>query len=161
NVFFCSVPNTCVGGNGVIATWSSDDYVNNGVYIINNTFADINGCYGPEIRFTHNTVPDTNIVAKNNLYYGPSFSFAGITTQDHEAFGGGMTASGLNAQVGLIPSLFVNYLSHDYHLASATLPGDSSVGAPYNIDPDGVARGADGNWDRGAYQQSALRPAAP
>jgi hypothetical protein len=163
NLFFSSSPNTVVGGNGVIATWSSDDYKCDSVHIINNTFANIDGGYGGHILFAHNTVSDTNIVAKNNLYYEPSnWSFTGLTTQDHEAFGGGVVASGSNAQTGLSPSQFVDYSARNYHLGLATLPGDSGVGAPYNIDPDGKTRGAGGIWDRGAYEYGlGSQPSAP
>ena len=46
---------------------------------------------------------------------------------------------------------FVDAAGLDFHLATATAPG-SSLGAPYDHDPDGVTRGADGSWDRGAFE---------
>jgi hypothetical protein len=39
----------------------------------------------------------------------------------------------------------------DFHLSGGTQPG-LTLAAPFDVDPDGVARGADGNWDRGAYE---------
>ncbi|MGZ3806231.1 MAG: right-handed parallel beta-helix repeat-containing protein, partial [Pseudobdellovibrionaceae bacterium] len=42
NLFFCST-DCAVGGNGVIADWSSDMYQNNAIHIYNNTFANISG----------------------------------------------------------------------------------------------------------------------
>ena len=69
NVFFCTDPNCIVGGNGVIATWSADAYRNDGISIYNNTFAKLRGVFNNfGIQFTHNSVADTNIVVRNNLY---------------------------------------------------------------------------------------------
>lgn len=42
--------------------------------------------------------------------------------------------------------------SGDYHLLQDTDPGKNDLGAPYNIDLDGMTRGADGIWDRGAFE---------
>ena len=39
----------------------------------------------------------------------------------------------------------------DFHLHQATAPG-ATLGAPYDHDPDGKLRGADGTWDRGAFE---------
>lgn len=158
NVFYTSYPKeNVIGGNGVIATWSSDKYQNNGIYIINNTFADLKGGYGPHFLFTHNTNTDLNVVCENNIYYGPEdWQFHGVTTQSHEAFGGAVRASGSNSQAELTIAVFNNYASHDYTLASATLPGDSSVIryiSGVSVDMNGSTRGSDGIWDRGAYKR--------
>jgi hypothetical protein len=55
-----------------------------------------------------------------------------------------------NAELGA-GNPFVNLAGEDFHLAVPTLPG-VSLGAPYDVDPDGIKRGADGNWDRGAFE---------
>jgi len=166
NVFTCSTAACSVGGNGVIATWSSDNYVNNGVYVINNTFVnvtssticDFNDCGA---RFTHNSASDAAIVFKNNLYFNPIFTWSGLTTQAYEACGGGQPCSGTNQQTGILNSKFLNYAGANYHLSSATTAGDATVGAPYNVDPDGVVRGADGTWDRGAFEYAGGGGGAP
>ncbi|MCX6746941.1 MAG: hypothetical protein NTU63_02280, partial [Candidatus Pacearchaeota archaeon] len=46
---------------------------------------------------------------------------------------------------------FVNMGNGDFRLVSSTSPG-IMLGAPYNIDYGGNIRGADGVWDRGAYE---------
>jgi hypothetical protein len=46
---------------------------------------------------------------------------------------------------------FVNMGNGDFRLVSSTNPG-LSLPAPYNLDFVGNIRGADGNWDRGAYE---------
>jgi hypothetical protein len=48
----------------------------------------------------------------------------------------------------------MNALS-DWHLTSDTasyLSGGIILNAPFNVDPDGITRGANGTWDRGAYE---------
>jgi hypothetical protein len=46
--------------------------------------------------------------------------------------------------------IFTDASGGDYTLASA-LAG-VSLGSPFNADPDGATRGADGTWDRGAFE---------
>jgi hypothetical protein len=51
---------------------------------------------------------------------------------------------------------FVKYsefggLANDLHLAGATTAG-YTLAAEYNTDPEGLTRGADGVWDRGAFE---------
>ena len=157
NVFTCSSPACHVGGNGVVATWSSDNYANRGVSIINNSFVNVttpNTCSFNDcgIKFTHNTVQDTGIVVKNNLYYNPEFTWRGVNTQGFEACGGGQSCSGTNQQTGITTAKFVNYAGADYRLASTTVAGDSTVGSTFNKDANGLTRAADGVWDRGAYE---------
>jgi hypothetical protein len=68
-----------------------------------------------------------------------------------------------SAEVGGDP--FVNAAGGNFHLASATRAGDGSIGPAYQSDPDGKVRGADGTWDRGAFEfdsgSSTVRPSAP
>jgi hypothetical protein len=153
NVFFCTDPACIVGGNGVIATWSLDAYRNDDVRIYNNTFYNLRGVFNDfGIRFTHNSVVDTNIIVKNNLYCNARFTWSGVTTQSHEACGCGQPCSGSSAQTGIASSLFVEDGSGNLRLRSGTTPGDASIGSKYGVDIDGRARGADGIWDRGAFE---------
>ncbi len=48
-------------------------------------------------------------------------------------------------------NLLANWFSENDHLITNTAAGVTLV-APFNMDPDGNLRGADGNWDRGAYE---------
>lgn len=146
---FCGTSTTAVGNNGIIATWSSDTWTNNGIHVINNTFVDITGGGGASFRFTHNSGADSNVVFKNNLYYLTAATFYDIATQTHEAFGGGVSSSGTSAQTGVASSIFTNYSGDVFTLASGTTAGDSTVGAEYASDAAGATRGADGTWDRG------------
>ncbi|MGZ3806328.1 MAG: hypothetical protein ACXVB4_19100, partial [Pseudobdellovibrionaceae bacterium] len=149
---FCSDSNFCsIGGNGVIATWNNDDYVNTNISIYNNTFAKLSGGYGPHILFAHATLADTGIELKNNLYYNSSFAWQGVNVQNNEACGGGQACAGVSPQTGLTSGIFTNYSGNDFHLASATAMG-VNLGSPFNLDMDNVVRGGDGVWDRGAYE---------
>jgi hypothetical protein len=165
NVFMGSSPNTAVGNNGVIATWSNDSYRNNGVAIINNTFIDLDtGVFAaPVINFFHNSADDLNIVCKNNLYYNSRFGWNRIDSHSHESVGGGQGGAGSNLQSGLTTDIFVNYIGDNFQLVAATAAGDASVGAEYAIDMNGVTRGSDGIWDRGAFEFNGRSspPAAP
>jgi len=46
---------------------------------------------------------------------------------------------------------FVDWMAGDFHLRAPTMSG-MALGAPYDVDADGVVRGAGGTWDRGAYE---------
>jgi hypothetical protein len=58
-----------------------------------------------------------------------------------------------------------NPLLSDWHLTSAgasTLGKGATLGAPYNVDPDGNTRGANGSaWSVGAYQYGSAASQAP
>ena len=52
----------------------------------------------------------------------------------------------------------------DWHLTSAgatTFGKGTILGAPYDVDPDGNNRGANGAWDVGAYQYGGTSSQAP
>lgn len=148
NLFFCSV-DCSTGNNGTIAAWSQDTYQNDGIYVINNTFVDLTS---PKFNFDHASVSDTNIEFKNNIYYLATGTFTDLTTHAHGAFGGGISSNGTSAQTGLTTSIFSNYAGDVFTLASATTAGDSSIGSDYETDANGLTRGEDGTWDRGAFE---------
>lgn len=55
---------------------------------------------------------------------------------------------------------FVNAAGFDFRLKAATAPG-LALPTPFNKDPNGAVRGADGAWDRGAYEYAAGSPPPP
>jgi hypothetical protein len=162
NVFYCTSANCIVGGNGVIATWSLDVYRNDSVRIYNNTFANLKGVFNDfGIRFTHNTVSDTNIIVRNNLYCSARFSWSGVTSQSHESCGCGQPCSGTNQQTSITTTQFKNYAGGDFRLTSSTAAGDLTIGQQFNHDMTGTLRGGDGTWDRGAFEYNASSLTAP
>lgn len=80
--------------------------------------------------------------ARNNLWY----NCVGTPVAD----GDNLTQSN-NGEASSDP--FVNAASFNFHL-SAAISG-TSLSSPYNVDLDGATRGADGTFDRGAYEFSA------
>jgi chitodextrinase len=158
NLLFCST-NCGFGGNGTIGTWSNDTYRCNAIHIYNNTFANLSGGYGPKIYFFHNSTPDTDVQVKNNLYYNAAFSWQGVTLQSNEACGGGQGCAGTNAQTGLTTAKFMDYAGRNFRLTSATNAGDAAIVLPTRTDMDGKTRGADGVWDRGAFEFGGTAPA--
>jgi hypothetical protein len=118
------------------------DYSFTGIEIYNNT------CYNLGVGCILNRAPETGdtctgCVAKNNI----SVSAGNTLT--------GMTAS--NNTEDTDSSRFVNVSTRDFRLTVA-LAGDATIGSTYNTDPDGVTRGADGTWDRGAFEFVASPP---
>ncbi len=65
-----------------------------------------------------------------------------------------------NAQVAT-GSPFTNWTSADFSLLAATTAGDNTLGSPYDADPLGNTRGADGAWDRGAYEYTGADVSPP
>lgn len=91
---------------------------------------------------------------RNNLWVGvssPSINVGAGATITHNAFSNA-SGSGTSAQTSVPTSIFVNYAGGDYRLASATQAG-FTLASPYNVDRLGNTRGADGTWDRGAYEK--------
>lgn len=77
--------------------------------------------------------------SRNNVVYLPNGMTAGFTA----------TTSNNNSTYTSSPP-FVNVTTGDFHLTGAV--AGASLAAAYNLDRDGVTRGADGTWDRGAYE---------
>ena len=78
-------------------------------------------------------------MVRNNITYDPN----GMT--------GGCEATTCNNNSDYTASPpFVNVATGDFHLTGA-LAG-ASLAATYNQDMDDVTRGADGTWDRGAFE---------
>jgi Right handed beta helix region len=61
---------------------------------------------------------------------------------------------------GSFPDPFRDSSSFDYHLSktSVAIGTGASLGAPYNFDMDGNARGQTGGWDIGAYESNGSAP---
>ncbi len=83
----------------------------------------------------------TGVSAKNNLWFGLG---SGVAT--------GCEADSCENNQKLGSDPFVAAASGDFHLSQATAAG-SVLGAPYDVDLDGVKRGGDGVWDLGAYEK--------
>jgi hypothetical protein len=123
------------------------DFYNNSIVNVDNGFvgfetADLGGGCGAKMRVQNNiwysctfgvnrTTKVTDLIWSHNSYFD-------VTTSDPD--------SNKEVRTG---SPFRDWAGSDFHLVRATAPG---VSVPYLVDLDGVRRGADGVWDRGAYE---------
>lgn len=99
------------------------------VTVYNNTFYNLSRAHDFTSWFSG--------TAKNNLYYDiGSYSYGGLSSSN-------------NLESSSNP--FVSTSSDNYRLASPTTSGDS-LSSTFSLDPDGKTRGADGNWDIGAFE---------
>jgi hypothetical protein len=55
---------------------------------------------------------------------------------------------------------FLDWPNGDFRLTKTTSAG-LPLASPYNIDMLGIIRGADGVWDRGAFEFGAIRLSPP
>lgn len=108
------------------------------VKIYNNSF--YNFTTGSPI--TVESGPTVSGETRNNLFY---------STTSYNTLG---TASN-NVRAGSNP--FVDAANNNFRLSAPTAAG-YRLSSPYNTDPDGVTRGADGIWDIGAYEHIAGSP---
>jgi hypothetical protein len=118
--------------------------------IYNNTIVDKAGGYNTGIAIRSGT----DNVVWNNLWVNCASSFwngAGATYRDN-AYSWDRSEPGV--QTGVPTSIFTDYAGDDFTLAAPTATG-STLSAPYASDLLGQARGADGTWDRGAYEHAS------
>ena len=80
-----------------------------------------------------------------NLYWDHN-TYISTPTTDTDPYRQVLTANTTN--------WLVNWFSENDHLVTNTAAG-TPLPAPFNLDPDGNTRGADGTWDRGAYEFNA------
>jgi hypothetical protein len=124
-------------------------------YLYNNTFVNVSFA-------TTNTANggsfSSDSVGRNNIYWNSSPG--PLPNQDYDLCNSSCGES--NGQTYTATDLFVSYSGHNYALAKATNPG-VTLPSPYNTDYLGNTRGADGVWDRGAYEFTggASQPSAP
>lgn len=94
---------------------------------------------------------------RNNLFWNSARGV--LPSNDYDLCNAGCGET--HGQTYTTTDLFVNYAGQNYHLARSTAAGQSQP-PPYNMDYDGNVRGADGIWDRGAYEfVSGARPNPP
>lgn len=155
------------GGDGVYgfngSGFSDGDCLNCRVY--NNTAVDGN------MQFNQNwgvMFPNgSGNIASNNIFFdgtkstnssSPANSSLGTSgTLSYNAYGTGASTQGTNAQGSVTSALFTDYTNDVYTLASATscgttISGTAPDGGALDVDMLGNTRGADGCWDRGAFE---------
>ena len=93
-------------------------------------------------------------VVSNNIFNngGTNATHVDITAS-HNYYRNTTHTSEANEQIGTTDP-FVNAGADDFHLIAATTAGQT-LSSPYNVDLDGVIRGGDGVFDRGAFEFGA------
>jgi hypothetical protein len=147
------------GGNNVgvtgfvfIANDASNDNTGNNFFVYNNTIVDVVGTWSGVViqKGTGNEV-------RNNVWYNSvRTATTGIAAVSHNWYyntqsDGDGTKSKVVCTGGC--DIFASKDAKDYRLKVPTAAGQP-LSAPMNIDPNGAVRGADGNWDRGAFEYS-------
>lgn len=117
----------------------------NGPYhLYNNTFVNISYAIADT---ANGGAFSSDSAGRNNIYWNASVS--GLPGNDYDLCNKSCGES--NGQTYTATDLFASYTSQNYQLAKATNAG-TTLPSPYNIDLDGNTRGADGVWDRGAFE---------
>jgi hypothetical protein len=151
--------NVGVSGFVFIANDASNNNTGNNFRVYNNTIYNIVGTYsGVVVQAGTGTVVQNNIwynsVRTNNSFAGGTIGFNWYfnTVQDGDASSSKVVCTS-NCNI------FLDAAHKLFNLTRAT-PAGTTLPAPFNLDPNGKARGADGTWDRGAFEYTA-GPAAP
>ncbi len=141
NVFKATRPDEQTTNPSIFSSTSGELVLN--VFIYNNTIYGLHGS-PPSIGYADTGVrgdnPNSTITVRNNLWQANTYppGFQAVKTQDYNLLNTGGAS-------------FINAGSGDFHLTQPT-PAGIALPSPYNLDPDGNVRGADGTWDRGAFE---------
>ena len=134
------------------------------IYLWNNVFIRGNGFRKDSNTSSGGNGPD-HMYVYNNLYLNATDSdqHGGVTRDYNGYINSSASGDGPNSIVNNT-SPFVN-ANNDWHLAPGSWPINRGLAIAttngVNIDPDGVARGAGGAWDLGAYEYGTTSTTNP
>lgn len=137
-VYGCIFYGTASGGRNAVLDFGGSGFSNSvatNCLAYNNTFA---GFPESSVLGVIYYAGGSGNIARNNLAYDITGSFS-------------VTANTTSNNTEEVSDPFVDYANRDFRLSGHTANG-TSLSAPYNEDPLGNIRGADGTWDLGAYQ---------
>jgi hypothetical protein len=160
NVIFWTGNPTYYGvGNGSITTRTTNAYAYNWK-VYNNTIA-FHGKTGTGGTSAIKIYNGSGNIIRNNLYYdNPKFgnpSSNGSVDYNFYIKSGATTIGPNDVSDPNGPDPFVSSSNRDFRLKAATQTGANvtASGKLFHLDPYGVARGADGVWDRGAFEYTS------
>jgi len=130
--------------------------------VYNNAFVNLRG---GSVGVFLESYPSTNNWVYNNIFFDTERNWNGMfwsCEHSHNSFisntGGWSDATIAASEPGTgyagTDDPFTDWVNMDFTLKSATTAGNT-LASPYNQDWTGVTRGADGLWDRGAYEYSS------
>lgn len=141
--------------NGAITNWDSSATITSNVYVFNNSFVDTDAQIGWNYC--------SGWFVYNNLFY--SNNRTNFTNVVHDYSVADVSLSEAHPQTGFAASAFTDYAGGNFSLAQSTMPAkDLKSEAWWNpaycsdLDMLGTSRGADGVWDRGAYEYVSVTP---
>ncbi|MGZ3797679.1 MAG: hypothetical protein ACXVB1_15010 [Pseudobdellovibrionaceae bacterium] len=144
-------PDHNYGIAGVIfcANDSSQNNTCNNFQFYNNTMVNIQGLWSGLV-----IQQGTGNIVENNIWYdsvrtansgvSTGWNWYYNTVQDNDT-------SATKQICSSNCNIFVDILNRDFRLTTATSSG-TTLSAPFNVDPNGISRGSDGVWDRGAFE---------
>lgn len=135
-----------IHSDGATARFIELQYVESIVHAYNNTLVDLSFGY----RAINGATWGSGSAVQNNILYNITAPFSDGTTGVHDYNASDDDLGETNDQL-LSSDPFTNAAASDYTLSGATTAG-ATLSAPYNADMLGNTRGADGTWDRGAYE---------
>lgn len=137
-----------VSGFVFVAHDASNNNKGNNFHVVNNTFYDIRGLWSGVV-----IQAGTGNVVQNNLWYGSVITNNSGVAADYNWFYATPGSHGAHDQTCTSScNVFADPTNNDFHLTRATQAG-TPWPSPFDVDPDGFTRGADGTWDRGAYER--------
>lgn len=131
----------------------SQNTTNGPVFVFNNTVANTD----LTIRTANGGSWQSGCASSNNIYFNTAGNAGfGLGNDDYD-LSDAQLLSEPHGISGASSNIFVNMVAQDYHIVQQIgdlYPRDkgAALGPPYNVDFDGNVRGADGNWDIGAYE---------
>ena len=136
-----------------VANDASNDNTGNNFLVHNNTFYNMQGLWsGVFIEQGSGNVVRNNVwhgcVRTNNSGVSADTNWYFETIADGDSSGSSVTCTSAC-------DIFVDAAQKDFHLAVATAAG-AALPSPFDVDPDGRLRGADGTWDRGAFELGVI-----
>lgn len=146
--------------NGVVSALSGGGTIT-GTKFYNNTLYNIDVGGGAFQAGFGQTGGGSGNVGYNNIWYFTT-AFGGNTgmptTHDYNGFRNAGSFSEAHIQ-NFTSDPFVNAAGSNWALSAGTDVGNV-LASPYNTDMNGVTRGADGTWDRGAIEYTTALPPA-
>jgi hypothetical protein len=165
NIFWARPPLVLGWGNGVIGSWTGTCTSNWKIY--NNTFVNLTGAdwRGPKIYLpggTGHRVQNNTWVNNSTVSHQLGSGYILSHNSYYNTVIGGPT--GIEDKVGLTGDPLVDWRNENFALRAPTHPGVAITTAV--SDMLGFSRGADGIWDRGAFEHNGSTtvpppPAAP
>jgi hypothetical protein len=151
-------------GNGVVSCTNGDTCIGWQVYnntVVNETLSYSNSLMGGTPNGTGSSLTEYNNLFWNNAQAtnGPTCGGTMNCTTDYDYFSGTAHTPETHEQTTTL-NPFVDWTHGNFHLVADTNSGNTSLGAPFNVDMDGVPRTS----TRGAYQfigGSSSLPAPP